>query len=312
MHGLSMIPNLLTWPKRIAQGRIRVHLVLEGQPGTKGRPRFNSRTGQVYTPQKTADTEQAMAWQIKASHQALILDESTAFGVRLLFAITSRQRKDIDNMVKLVFDACTGIVWADDSQVIELIAHVVKDSERPLTELVIYSLGVTDMPSILCGVCGKRFRVYPSWKARKYCSRACVSLAKKKTGNPTVKGHPVSCSVCGKVVYRNAYQIRVNKASRFFCSLDCRHKGMTDLLVCDDCGTEFRRAKSLNRSGKHYCSEICAANYARKRRAKNAKGICSICGGPTTKKKYVRCQGCAIASGSFRFQGKAPRVDVVA
>ena len=135
-------------------------------------------------------------------------------------------------------------------------------------------------------------------------------MAIRTTGNPTVKGHPVMCSVCGIIIYRRAYQIRVNKKSIFFCSEKCHHEGTTDLLVCEECGTEFRRPKSLNRSGKKFCSEPCLISYARKRRAQGAKGVCGDCGGSTTKKKYKRCRACQVETRNFRSPGAARKVKV--
>jgi len=57
-----------------------------------------------------------------------------------MFFTKTQQRRDIDNMTKLFFDACTGIVWGDDSQVHELICRVVRSDENPRTEVAIYRL----------------------------------------------------------------------------------------------------------------------------------------------------------------------------
>lgn len=141
-------PNILTWPKRIGNDRIRVHMILEGDPVSKQRPRLGfTRKGHAYTPRQTREAEDAIGWQIKLAHRELLVDPDHAFGVRLLFYQANHQRRDIDNMTKLIFDACNGLVWADDSQVVELISHVFRGAEKGQTELCIYSLGFINLPT---------------------------------------------------------------------------------------------------------------------------------------------------------------------
>ena len=38
---------------------------IPGEPVAKGRPRFNGKTGTVYTPTKTRSAEKAIAWEAK-------------------------------------------------------------------------------------------------------------------------------------------------------------------------------------------------------------------------------------------------------
>jgi len=135
-------PNILTWPKRISKARIRVHCTIDGEPISKQRPRMSrAKSGRVYTPKQTRESEEWIGWQIKAAHRELLPDSDTAFGVRVLFYQSNQQRRDLDNMVKLILDACTGLVWQDDSQVWEIIGHVFRDAGVAKTELCIYSLG---------------------------------------------------------------------------------------------------------------------------------------------------------------------------
>jgi len=170
-------PNILTWPKKIGQSRIRVHCTIEGEPISKQRPRMSkAKSGRVYTPRQTREAEEWIGWQIKAAYRELLLDSDTAFGVRVLFYQSDQQRRDLDNMIKLILDACTGLVWQDDSQVWEIIGHVFRGTGGdPKTELCVYSLGCLNYDTDVCLVCGKRFRTYESWRRqnRRYCSRAC-------------------------------------------------------------------------------------------------------------------------------------------
>ncbi|WP_298016716.1 RusA family crossover junction endodeoxyribonuclease [uncultured Castellaniella sp.] len=124
-----------------------VQFFVPGKPQGKGRPRAVARGKfvRMYTPEKTASYEstvalaasQAMAgrppiegpvvatlfialpiptsWSKKKQAQALA-DE--------LLPIT---KPDSDNVVKAVFDAINGVVWADDTQVVD---HTAKKRYR--------------------------------------------------------------------------------------------------------------------------------------------------------------------------------------
>lgn len=276
-------PNILTWPKKIGQSRIVVQLTIEGEPVSKQRPRLGfTRRGRVYTPRQTKEAEDAIGWQIKSAHKELLVDPDHAFGVRLLFYQSNYQRRDLDNMTKLIFDACNGVVWEDDSQVIELISHVFRGNEISKTELCIYSLGFINKPTKICLACGRVFRTYPSWGNKAYCSRAC-QIAGTRTGLLKV------CAQCGKTIYRHPYRL---KAGVYFCSMECKHLYGTIELKCEWCSKEFRRPRSLVKRGRKFCSKECQAAFYRTQRAKNARGICIDCGAPTSKKKYKRCRAC--------------------
>lgn len=276
-------PNILTWPRRIAKSRIAVHLTIDGEPVSKQRPRLGfTRKGRAYTPRQTREAEDAIGWQIKSAYRGLLVDPDHAFGIRLLFHQSNYQRRDIDNMTKLVFDACNGIVWADDSQVIELIAHVFRGDEHPCTELCIYSLGIFTIPTTTCLACGKKFRTYASWGKKVYCSRAC-QIAATRTG--ILK----QCAQCGTTIYRAPHKL---KAGQYFCSLECKHLYGTVEVTCEQCGKVFRRPRSRRKGGRQFCSKICQSNFYRNQHAKHAQGVCIDCGRPTSKKQYQRCRAC--------------------
>jgi len=170
--------GLLTWPTRVQRDSIRILSTVPGDPSAKGRPRFSrKRNGRVYTPKNTADAELTLRLVLKSQHRNLVVDSDSAFGVRLLFFTATNQRRDLDNMVKLVWDACNGVVWADDSQVHELIARVVRTDPKPRTELAIYVLGVTARQNFECAVCGKPAYRRPSQMrlpGRNTCSPECT------------------------------------------------------------------------------------------------------------------------------------------
>lgn len=107
-----------------------------GQPVGKGRPRV-TRSGHAYTPQKTRDAE---AWIAQHAKQAMgparplegPVSSQLAFIVPVPASWSKRRREqaarqevypakpDIDNLAKAVLDACNGIVYQDDTQVVIL------------------------------------------------------------------------------------------------------------------------------------------------------------------------------------------------
>ncbi|WP_233212337.1 RusA family crossover junction endodeoxyribonuclease [Collimonas sp. PA-H2] len=108
----------------------------------KGRPRF-ARVGKgvkAYTPVKTATYEQQVSWAAKAAMRG----SSPLAGPVELYVILYMQipasysktkranaisgdlrptgKPDLDNVVKGIKDACSNIVWGDDSQVVRIVA----------------------------------------------------------------------------------------------------------------------------------------------------------------------------------------------
>lgn len=117
-----------------------VRFDVPGPPVAKGRPRATTIAGRarMYTPKKTAGAEALIAM---AGHAAMGGREpfctplSMVVEVRLpVPASWSKKRRaaalqqlvrptgrpDLDNFVKTVCDGCNGIVYADDSYVVEM------------------------------------------------------------------------------------------------------------------------------------------------------------------------------------------------
>lgn len=114
-----------------------------GDPVGKGRPKFARRGDYVntYTPKKTAMYEtrvqvaarQAMGAQLPhTGAMAVWLSLDIAIPLSwskkkqqqaLAFEIYPTSKPDVDNVLKAILDACNGIVWVDDKQVIDVIIH---------------------------------------------------------------------------------------------------------------------------------------------------------------------------------------------
>jgi Holliday junction resolvase RusA-like endonuclease len=118
---------------------VSVNVVFEGEPLGKGRPRLG-RGGHTYTPAKTKTYEknlQALFVQAVGLGKA---DKTSSFGLRILAYRSNHLRVDLDNILKCVCDAANKVVWADDSQVVEILAKRLYDQQRPRLEILIYRI----------------------------------------------------------------------------------------------------------------------------------------------------------------------------
>lgn len=132
--------------------------LINGEPVPQGRPRFVSRGKfvQTYDPKKSKDYKKLVKQQVKAQFHDEIL--SGALNVELKVyrpiqkSITKKERSlrlsgehrptikgDIDNYFKAVTDACTGLIWVDDAQIVSTKSNKYY-SDNPRVELVVYEL----------------------------------------------------------------------------------------------------------------------------------------------------------------------------
>ena len=115
--------------------------VIPGPPVPKGRPRmvFKDRNGNplarphAYTPKRTVDFEELVAWSAKAA--GLKLDPEKRYTLTINFYL-SAHRSDLDNLCKACLDGMQrmGQDW-DDSQVDNLLiyTHSVRDASEEKT-----------------------------------------------------------------------------------------------------------------------------------------------------------------------------------
>ena len=117
-----------------------IEFTVPGEPIAKGRARAFIRCGKIghYTPDKTANYESLVrlfASQAMGSSplmtEAVWLTVDAYFSIPRSWPVRKQQdaeamkirhlkRPDLDNCVKVVEDALNGIVWVDDSQVIQI------------------------------------------------------------------------------------------------------------------------------------------------------------------------------------------------
>ena len=124
-----------------------------GQPVAKGRPRF-TRQGRTYTPKRTHDYESEVAMMAKAAMgSSEPLETPVTVCVYATFPIPQSyskkrteaclngserhiKRPDLDNCVKAITDGMNGIVYKDDSQIVNLHAKKVYGT-TPMVEVFV-------------------------------------------------------------------------------------------------------------------------------------------------------------------------------
>lgn len=135
---------------------MRISITVPGKPIPKARP-FVRKDGRVFTRKETALFEQAVRLHAMAAMKgrkiltgAVRLTVTAFFGIpkswnqtqkakAMSGALRHTKKPDISNCQKSVEDAMNGIVYADDSQIIESIGKKVY-SNIPRTEIIVETL----------------------------------------------------------------------------------------------------------------------------------------------------------------------------
>lgn len=114
-----------------------------GDPVAKGRPRATAIGGhaRMYTPSSTRAYEHRVAVAAReAMAKAPPLEGALSVSIEVTMQIPASWarakkadalaglvmptgRPDLDNLVKALTDACNGVVWRDDSQIVRLMAE---------------------------------------------------------------------------------------------------------------------------------------------------------------------------------------------
>ena len=136
-----------------------IHFTYHGEAVGKGRPRVSRRGNYVhtYTPEKTRAFEEALRFEFMAQNceQMPVYPKETPLrmAVRVGVAIPQsyskkkqalcrdgfivpNKRPDLDNIYKAVADSLNGYAFADDSQIVTIVAWK-EYAEDPFVEVVI-------------------------------------------------------------------------------------------------------------------------------------------------------------------------------
>lgn len=139
-----------------------VRFVVLGEPKGKGRPRFNTRTGRAFTPDKTVNYETLVHAEYLAqcngfrfSDDAMLDLRILAYysipksgskkmkGLKLANTIRPTKKPDMDNVVKMIADALNQVAYKDDTQIVDCQCRKFY-SERPRVEVTIREIGGID------------------------------------------------------------------------------------------------------------------------------------------------------------------------
>lgn len=139
-----------------------IKFTYHGEAVGKGRPRYSRRGEYVhtYTPKKTKDFEEAIRFEFMAStceampvyDREINLKANVLIGVSIPKSYSKKKRAlcrdrvlapskkpDIDNVLKSIFDALNGYAFADDVQIVRVVAEKVY-AEEPFVEVEINEL----------------------------------------------------------------------------------------------------------------------------------------------------------------------------
>lgn len=138
MGALLRTPVLLFWPRELPAGEVICSTVIQGDPVAKQRPRVDQ--GRARTPEKTKEWEQAVGLQVLCDHPGIHACDFQHLGVRIAFYTKRGERRDLDNLVKCILDACNNVVWRDDVQVHEIHTRLIRGDANPRVELLVYTI----------------------------------------------------------------------------------------------------------------------------------------------------------------------------
>ena len=135
----EVVASITRWPYRIGVERQYILSMMRGAPIPASLPRFAN--GRAYIPRSNTKYRDDLGWTFKKGLQQgriAEVDNETRFGVRAFFYRRTAQRIDVDNLLKVCHDAGTGVIWADDSQVVETFGRVFFSSPNPRVIILIY------------------------------------------------------------------------------------------------------------------------------------------------------------------------------
>ena len=136
-----------------------IQFTIPGKPQGKARPRFNGKSGQVYTPQSTRDYEELIrrCYTQSSSKRMKFLETlpgtlslriNAYFQVPKSWSVVKKQcalrgeikptvKPDIDNIAKIILDALNGVAYKDDAAIIGLMVIKYYTMQEPYVNVQI-------------------------------------------------------------------------------------------------------------------------------------------------------------------------------
>ena len=280
----------------ISNVEVIARFTVDGEPVSKSRARFTGYGSRVraYTPERTKAAEESVGWHFRQAAPSHRPDSAYDYGLACVFFAGTRQRRDVDNMLKLISDALNGLAWADDVQVSEVMGRRGVDfPENARTEVLIYRLGERVVPTKPCEHCGQQFRIYKSTQSRtKFCSPECRKESRRQARTGT-------CASCGK-----EFTFPHRGHPHRTCSPECRAEMQRATCECIQCGRTYTRPKSWASGSVALCTHECQVAYWRAHPARSKRGSCIDCGAPVSRREYKRCRACSVKATPRRSDAK--------
>lgn len=139
------------WPAPPAPADVLLATTLLITPVAKARPRVSpaeyttiagrrvkTKNAHAYTPASTKDFEDTVGWLLRRTKARK--NTTGRLGVHAVFHVPVINVSDTDNLIKALLDAGTGVVWANDRQVCQLVTEITTADGPPRIDLVIYRL----------------------------------------------------------------------------------------------------------------------------------------------------------------------------
>ena len=143
----------------------KVELVILGKPIAKMRPRVSMKDGiiRTFTPRETNDYEKKVSKEYKTHYSKPMFSEEDLISARVIYYFglnksdygkkglnkSGREKidrcfaiihKDLDNLLKSVFDSLNGICYPDDMQIVQVFAEKRYTTETPRVEIELESI----------------------------------------------------------------------------------------------------------------------------------------------------------------------------
>lgn len=92
----------------------------------------------MYMDKKCKDIKEGYQWEARSQYKGDPLEGPLKIEITLYFK--TKRIVDWDNFHKLSMDALSGIVWQDDSQILDAVVHKRRDKENPRIEITVDNL----------------------------------------------------------------------------------------------------------------------------------------------------------------------------
>jgi len=140
---------------------MEVKFTICGEPKGKGRPRFNTKTGQAITPKDTVNYETLVRMEYMSQCDNVMFPDGSMLDMRIKAyysipksvskkkqaqmlegIIRPTKKPDMDNVVKIIADSLNKVAYRDDTQIVDCQCRKFY-SDKPRVEVRILEIGRT-------------------------------------------------------------------------------------------------------------------------------------------------------------------------